>query len=336
MSGHGGADAIKVIRAALLANLAIAAIKFLAAYFSDSTATLAEAVHSLADSGNQALLFVGIRLSQKRDDERFPFGRAMERYFWPFIVALLLFTLGGAFALYEGVHKVGHPTPPDMTDFWSLRHGPLASLIVLGVSAGFESYSCSVALREFREMSHGMKLKDALFEVKDPTIPLVLMEDIAALVGLSLAFAAVGLSALTGSGIWDAVGSILIGVLLTAVAILIARDAHSLLLGERATPEVEHEVQRITEETPGVRGVTQLLTMHMGPEFVIVAMKVAFEPDSTLAQVEAATDEIERRVRAVVPSMKKIFIEPDSHGDLRGVGPRTARAAEAREAPAAG
>ena len=156
-----------------------------------------------------------------------------------------------------------------------------------------------------------------------PASPLVLMEDLSALVGLAIAFVAVALSAITGNGIWDAVGSILIGVLLMTVAGIIARDAHSLLIGERAVPEVEHEVRRITEATPGVRCVTQLLTMHLGPEFVLLAMKVAFEP-APLAELEETIDEIERRVRDEIPIMKKIFIEPDSKGDRRGVEPAPA------------
>jgi cation diffusion facilitator family transporter len=316
---HGGGDPLKVIRAALLANFAIAAVKFLAAYLSQSTATLAEAVHSLADTGNQGLLLVGIHLASRRDDARFPMGRASERYFWPFIVALLLFSVGGAFALYEGIHKSFHPDVPDLSHFWSLRHGPLTSLVVLGVSACFEAFSFTVALREFRESAKGKTVKEALFGGKDPTIPLVLMEDLSALVGLALAFAAVGMTALTGNGIFDAIGSILIGVLLMVVAGLIAKDAHSLLLGERAVPEIEQEVQRITEATPGVVRVTQLLTMHLGPEFVLLAMKVAFAPDTKLADLEETIDEIERRVRAAIPIMKKIFIEPDSKGDQRGV-----------------
>jgi cation diffusion facilitator family transporter len=318
MSGHAG-DPIKVIRAALYANIAIASIKFIAAYMSESTATLAEAVHSVADSGNQALLLIGMRLALKRDDERFAFGRAMERYFWPFIVALLLFSVGGAFAVYEGIHKALHPSPPDLTHFWSLRHGPLTSLLVLGISAGFESYSCHVALKEFRAQARGRPLTEALFAGKDPTIPLVLMEDIAALAGLTIAFVAVTVSALTNDGTWDAVGSIMIGGILMCVSIIIARDAHSLLIGERAEPEVEHAAQETTEETPGVRGVTQLLTLHLGPDFIVLAMKVAFTPGSTLEQVEDTTNEIERRLRERLPELKKIFVEPDSHGDLRGV-----------------
>jgi cation diffusion facilitator family transporter len=324
MSGHGGGgDPLKVIKAALYANLAIAACKFVAAYLSHSTATLAEAVHSLADTGNQALLFTGVVLSQ-RSDARYSFGRAAERYFWPFVVALLLFSVGGAFAVYEGVHKVFSPDAPDLSDFWSLRHGPLTSLLVLGLSVLMEGYSCSVALREFRREAGDKPIGRALFEVKDPTIPLVLLEDISALVGLTIALAAVGLSTVTGNGIWDAVGSIVIGLLLMVVAVLIARDTHSLLIGERATPEMERLAQQLTESTEGVTSVTQLLTMHLGPDFIVLAMKVAFAPRLSVEKMEDVINEIERRIRAQVPSMKKIFVEPDSHGDGRGVAPEAA------------
>jgi len=318
MADHGGGDPLKVIRAALGANLAIAACKFVAAYLSGSTATLAEAVHSLADTGNQALLLTGVVLAARRDS-RYSFGRAAERYFWPFVVALLLFSVGGAFAVYEGAHKLFTPEAPDLQDFWSLRRGPLSSLLVLGISAILEGYSCSVALGEFRRAARGKPLARALFEVKDPTIPLVLLEDLSALVGLSIALLAVSLTALTGNGIWDALGSIAIGLLLMFVAFLIARDTHSLLLGERATPEMEAAAQRITEATEGVVRVTQLLTMHLGPDFIVLAMKVAFAPDLRLSRLEEVINEIERRIRSEEPAMKKIFIEPDSHGDRRGV-----------------
>lgn len=318
MSGHSGGDPIKVIRAALAANLAIAAVKFLAAYLSKSTATLAEAVHSLADTGNQALLFVGVRLATKREDEKFAFGRASERYFWPFVVALLLFSVGGVFALLEGARHLVSPEPPDLSDFWSLRRGPLLSLLVLGVSMVLEGYSCTVALREFRRSVGNMPIRKAMFAVKDPTIPLVLMEDIAALIGLSLAFVAVGLAALTGSGIFDALGSILVGLVLTVVATLIARDTHSLLLGERATPEMERAVVEEAEAKGDAR-VTQLLTMHMGPDFIVLALKVALDPEMRVADVERLIDEMEVRIRARVPEMKKVFIEPDSKGDGRGL-----------------
>jgi cation diffusion facilitator family transporter len=325
MAGGGG-DPVKVIRAALYANAAIAVVKFIAAYISGSTATLAEAVHSVADTGNQGLLLVGVHLASKRNDELYAFGRAAERYFWPFIVALILFSVGGAFSLYEGIHKLHEPSVPDMSNFWSLKQGPLVSLLVLGVSAAFETYSCTVALAEFKKGSGGRTIKQALFGGKDPTIPLVLMEDIAALTGLVVAFAAVGLAALTGNGVFDAVGSMLIGALLMAIAVVIAKDAHSLLIGERAALEAEQRVQELTEKTPGVRGVTQLLTMHHGPDFVVLAMKVAFEPGTSLERVEEIINQIEQTIRGELPDMKKIFIEPDSKGDLRGVVRRAATA----------
>jgi cation diffusion facilitator family transporter len=323
---HGGGDPLKVIRAALFANLGIAVCKLVAAYLSRSTATLAEAVHSIADTGNQGLLYAGVVLSARRDHAH-PFGRAAERYFWPFVVALLLFTLGGVFAIYEGVHKLFAPEAPDLSNFWSFRRGPLTSLVVLGASAVMEGYSCTVALREFRREARGRPVATALFEVKDPTIPLVLLEDISALVGLSIALVAVTLSVVTKNGVWDALGSILIGILLMVVAVLIARDTHSLLLGERATPEMERAAQRATEEVAGVRRVTQLLTMHLGPDFIVLAMKVAFAPDMRLERLEETINEIERRIRAENPAMKKIFIEPDSHGDGRGVEPQAPGAA---------
>jgi cation diffusion facilitator family transporter len=321
MTKHAGGDSLRVIRAALCANLAIAVCKLTAAYLSGSAATLAEAVHSLADTGNQALLFTGVVLARRRDS-RYPFGRAAERYFWPFMVALLLFSVGGAFAVYEGVHKLFAAEAPDLSEFWSLRHGPLSSLVVLGFSAVMEGYSCSVALREFGREARGEPWTRALFAVKDPTIPLVLLEDISALVGLAIALVAVGLTVLTRNGVWDALGSILIGVLLMVVAILIARDTHSLLIGERATPEMERAAQRITEGTSGVLRVTQLLTMHLGPDFIVLAMKVAFVPELRVGRVEEVINEIERRIRGEQPTMKKIFIEPDSRGDGRGVAAR--------------
>ena len=320
MSGHGGGDPLKVIRAALFANLTIAACKLVAAYLSHSTATLAEAVHSLADTANQALLFTGVVLSTRRD-RRYSFGRAAERYFWPFVVALLLFSVGGAFAVYEGVHKVFSPDAPDLSDFWSLRRGPLTSLIVLGLSVLMEGYSCSVALREFRRDAGAKPLGRALFDAKDPTIPLVLLEDISALIGLTIALVAVGLTTVTGNGLWDALGSIVIGLLLMVVAVLIARDTHSLLIGERATPEMERLAQEIAESIDGVARVTQLLTMHLGPDFIVLAMKVAFAPGLSVGKVEDVINEMERRIRERMPEMKKIFIEPDSHGDGRGVAP---------------
>jgi cation diffusion facilitator family transporter len=314
----GGADSRKVVIAALAGNLAIASCKFAAAYLSKSTATLAEAVHSLADTGNQALLLVGMRLAARGATERFPFGRSGERYFWPFVVALLLFSVGGAFAVFEGVDHLVRP-PDTGSPWWSYG--------VLGVSLVMEAASFKVAWGEFKVMKKGRPLREAIFASRDPTIPLVLAEDSMAIVGLALAFFAVLLSQLTGMRFFDPLGSILIGILLCVVALVLARVTHALIIGESATVEDQGLALELTEETPGVERVTQLLSMHLGPEDVVLAMKIAFKPGMKVEDVEELTNEIERRIRKQLPQMRKIFIEPDSRGDGRGV--ETARSMRA-------
>jgi cation diffusion facilitator family transporter len=278
---------------------------------SDSTATLAEAVHSVADTGNQALLLVGLRLAARPPDERFPFGRATEKYFWPFVVALILFSVGGAFAIWEGVRHIITPEPPGAR-VWSYG--------VLGVSFLFESLSFRVAWKEFRILSKGKPWRQAIAETRDPTIPLVLAEDTTALAGLSVALLAVGLSQATKQEWFDPAGSILIGGLLCAVAISLAKITHGLLIGESAAPEDQSQVLGIAQGVPGVERVTQILTMHLGPDVVILTMKVAFRPKMPVEEVEDTINEMERRIRTEMPHMRKIFIEPDTHGDGRGLG----------------
>ncbi len=304
-------DTKKVVVAALAGNLAIAACKFGAAFLSDSTATLAEAVHSLADTGNQGLLLVGMRLATRPADERFAFGRAGEKYFWPFIVALMLFTVGGAFAIFQGVSHILHPQAQDGSRLWSYG--------VLGISLAFEAMSFRVAWKEFKILAGGKPLGVAIKEARDPTIPLVLAEDTTALLGLAIAFVAVLLTGLTGKTYFDAGGSVVIGLLLCAVAVALGRVTHGLLIGSSASPEEQGKVLWLAESVPGVERVTQLLTMHVGPDVVILAMKIAFRPGSTVEFVEDVTNEIEKVIRAEMPQMRKIFIEVDSKGDGRGL-----------------
>jgi cation diffusion facilitator family transporter len=320
MSGADGADSKKVVIAALAGNMAIAACKFGAAFLSGSTATLAEAVHSLADTGNQGLLLIGIRLAARPPDARFPFGRSGEKYFWPFVVALMLFSVGGAFAVYDGVQHVMHPKHDVGSRWWSYG--------VLGVSLAFEAMSFKVAWGEFKVLAKGRHWLTAVKEARDPTIPLVLAEDTTALVGLALAFTAVLASDLTGQAFWDPVGSICIGVLLAVVAIALARLTHGLLIGASADPEEEGRALEITEGVEGVEKVTQLLTFHVGPEVAILSMKIGFQKGMAVEQVEETINEIERRIRAEVTTMRKIFIEVDAHGDGRGL--ERARAAWAK------
>ena len=326
------ANSKKVVIAALSGNVAIAVCKFTAAFLSGSTATLAEAVHSLADSGNQLLLLIGIGLAIRPATEKFPFGRAAERYFWPFVVALMLFSVGGAFAIIEGIIHLLHGGGPPSNGvlqfavFGKAISFPAAYLNygVLGTSFLFEAMSFRVAFREFKVLAKGQPLRKALLEARDPTIPLVLAEDTTALFGLGIALGAVVLSGATGNEWWDPLGSLIIGVLLCAVAVVLARVTHGLLIGESATVEDQAHVLRVVEAVDGVDRVTQLLTMHLGPDEVVLALKVAFRPDIKLIELEETTNLIEAKLRAVMPQMRKIFIEPDSKGDGRGL--KSARA----------
>lgn len=307
MKSASKSDAHKVVIAALLGNLGIAVAKFVAAWLSGSTAILAEGVHSLADTGNQGLLLVGMGLAKQQRPEIYPLGRDKESYFWAFIVALLLFFVGGVFAIYEGAHKLNAVEG---------SHGsPLIPLGVLLVSLLMEGGSFWVAFREFNKTRGTAGFFKALFSSKDPTIPVVLLEDTAAVLGLIIAFLAIGISALTHHPLADALGSIVIGVLLCSVGLLLARYTRSLLLGEGVTPEVRARTLALVEATPGVLQVTQFLSMHLGPEAVILALKVRFEPKMVLEEIEHVINDIEARVRAEQPEMSKIFIEPDSTYD---------------------
>ncbi len=308
------ADSRKVVLAALAGNVAIAACKLAAAGLSHSSATLAEGVHSLADSGNQALLLIGMRLAMRPASERFPFGRASERYFWPFVVSLLLFSVGGAFAIFDGIHALLNQGGAPQSLVWSYA--------VLGVSLVLEGASFRVALGEFRKVAVGRSMRRTLVETRDPTILLVLAEDATALVGLVLALVAVGATGLTGMSVWDPLGSILIGLLLCCVALFLAWVTHGLLIGESATPTDRKRALELARTVPGVEDVTQLLTMHLGPDVIILALKVAFDPALTVPQVEDVTNRIEIAIRGAMPQMRKIFVEADSRGDKRGVEPR--------------
>jgi cation diffusion facilitator family transporter len=320
MSGHGKGDAKKVVIAALAGNLAIAAAKFFAAWLSGSAAMLAEGVHSFADTGNQALLLLGMTLALRDRPELYQFGRDKESYFWSFIVALLLFFLGGVFAVYEGVHRLTSSHTEQPGSVWV----PLGILLL---SLLMEGGSFFVALREFNKERAGRSLSDALFRGKDPTIVIVLLEDTAAMVGLTIAFLAIGVSWLTHSSIADAVGSIAIGIVLCGVGFLLARDIKSLLLGEGITTEMRDDVKALVESTPGVQKVTQLLSMHLGPAAIVLALKVRVDPQTRVHMLERIIDDLEERVRAKYPEMKQIFVEPDSDYDisldpLRSVLPR--------------
>jgi cation diffusion facilitator family transporter len=290
--------------AAMGANGAIAIAKFVAAGFSGSITMLAEGVHSVADTANQGLLLLGMILAKREDQERYPFGRAKESYFWAFIVSLLLFFLGGVYAIYEGIHKLREPAQAPGSQWLAIG--------VLVLSIALEGGSFMVALKEFAKTRGNRSLREALFHGKDPTIPIVVLEDSGALAGLLIALIAVILTQATGSGTVDAIGSIVIGILLCAIGVLLAHDTRSLLIGEAATPEVRKRALELCIGTPGVEEVTEMLTMHLGPDTVLMALKVRFRAGMGVEESERVVDDLEERVRAELPQMKKIFVEADS------------------------
>lgn len=309
MSHGAEGNSLKVVAAALAGNLLIALSKFFAAFMSGSMATLAEAIHSVADTANQVLLIVGMRRAEQPPTVLHPFGHSVESYFWPFMVSIGIFFLGGLFALYEGIHGVydhvyGHASEAHASRFWSYA--------VLGTSFAFESWSFSVAYREFKQMRGPRSFRDALMNAKDPTIPVVLAEDTAALVGLAIALAAVALSDLTGWSGWDAVGSLLIGIVLGVVAYFLASRTHSLLLGEAVTPEDGDRIKALATSVEGAETVRQLLSYHLGPKTVILALKIEFARGLDIAGVERCINEVEKAIRKELPHMRYIFIEPDA------------------------
>jgi len=313
--GHGQGDPKKVVVAALLGNAGIALAKFVAAFLSGSTTMLAEAVHSVADTANQGFLLVGMKLADKSTPDRYPLGRSKEQYFWAFIVSLFLFFMGGVFAIYEGVHKLTAPHD---------RPGSqIASLVVLGISLVMEGMSFSVAFREFNKTRGNKSFLRALFDSRDPTIPVVLLEDTGAVFGLLFAFVAVVVTSLTGDARFDGIGSIAIGTLLCVIGVALARDTRSLLIGEGVTDEVRARVLEVAGQAPFVLEVRQLLSLHLGPDAVLLALKVRFSPELKLRELEYAINTLERQIRDALPQMKKIFVEPDSDYDS-SLDPETA------------
>ncbi|NGO71758.1 cation diffusion facilitator family transporter [Streptomyces boncukensis] len=299
MSASGGTRAIV---AALVANLAIAAAKFVAAAFSGSASMLAEGVHSVADSGNQGLLLLGGKKAKKEASEEHPFGYGRERYIYGFLVSIVLFTIGGVFALYEGYEKVKHPHE---VEHWYWPVGVLVFAIVA------ETFSFRTAIRESNEVRGSLSWSQFVRRAKAPELPVVLLEDLGALVGLVLALGGVGLALLTGDGVWDGVGTMCIGVLLVLIALVLAAETKSLLLGESADPAERERIRVALVDGESVTGVIHMRTLHLGPEELLVAAKVAVRQDDTAGEVARAIDAAEERVRTAVPIARVIYLEPD-------------------------
>lgn len=298
----GHADSLRAVIAALGANLGIAATKFVAFVVTGSASLLAESVHSVADSANQILLLIGRTRSRREETEEHPFGFGAERYVYAFVVAVVLFVVGAIFSLYEGVSRIRHPESVV---------SPVVAFAVLGVAVTLEAFSLRTAIKESDGLKGAATWRSFIRHAKAPELPAVLLEDFAALIGLGFALVAVVLTAVTGDGRWDGAGSIAIGLLLGCVAMVLAVEMKSLLVGESATLEVQRSVVAAIESATGIERVIHLRTMHVGPESLLVAAKVAVRRQSTAADVASAIDEAERKVREAVPIAGLIFLEPD-------------------------
>ncbi|MEV8099423.1 cation diffusion facilitator family transporter [Kitasatospora sp. NPDC085879] len=299
MSTEGGT---KALVAALSANLAIAVGKFTAFAFTGSSSMLAEAVHSVADSGNQVLLLVGGKRSTREASEQHPFGYGRERYVYGFLVSIVLFSLGGMFAAYEGVEKIIHPH--ELTD-WGWAVGVLVFAVVM------EGWSFWTAYQESAKAKGAFGWPEYIRRAKAPELPIVLLEDTGALIGLVLALLGVSLSVITGNGVWDGAGSLCIGLLLIVIALVLASETKSLLIGESADKEVVGEIRDALVDHDTVTDVIHMRTLHVGPEELLIAAKIAVNAEDTAAQVAAAIDAAEARVRRAVPIARAIYLEPD-------------------------
>jgi cation diffusion facilitator family transporter len=293
---------LRSVFAALAANVGIAITKFVAFLITGSASMLAESIHSVADSGNEALLLLGRSRSERTATREHPFGFGRERYFYGFIVAVVLFTVGAVFSIYDGTHKILQPGPID---------SPIVALVVLAAAMGMELFSLRTAVRESRPARGEQSWFRFIRRSKAPELPTILLEDTAAVIGLMFAAAGVGLSEITGNDVWDGIGSIAIGTLLACVAVILAIEMKSLLIGESAGAETERAIVAALEAGAEVERVIHLRTVHIGPDELLVAAKIAVTRCQAAQEIVAGIDAAERRVRQAVPIAHVIYLEPD-------------------------
>ncbi len=292
----------KVIYAALAGNAMISITKFGAAAFTGSSAMLSEGIHSLVDTGNQILLLHGMKQAKKPADANFPFGHGKEIYFWSFIVAMLIFALGGGISIYEGIKHLQHPEP---------MSNPMVNYIVLGLAMLFEGAAWFFAFKEFRAVKGKWGYVEAIQRAKDPSIFVVLFEDSAAMLGLAVAFAGVALSQWTGILWFDGLASIIIGLILIGTALWLAYETKSLLIGESANSATVQGVRKILQANNSIEHVNEVLTMHMGPDFILATISVDFKNKKTADEIENEIATLDRLIKQQYPQIKRIFIEAE-------------------------
>ena len=301
----GGEHGTKAVIAALLANAGIALAKFVGFVITGSASMLAESIHSVADSGNQGLLLLGGKRARREADESHPFGYGRERYFWAFVVALVLFSLGGAFAIFEGVEKIRHPHEVE---------SPAVAIGILLFAVALETYSFRTAIREANKIRGDAGWWQFIRRSKNPELPVVLLEDFGAEVGLLIALGAVTATLATGDAVFDGIGTLSIGVLLTVIAVVLAIEMKSLLLGETATPEVQTTIRSVIEAEPAAQRLIHMRTQHLGPDELLIGAKVSFAAGLSMGELAGAVNRVEASVRRQVPSARVMYIEPDVVG----------------------
>lgn len=293
----------KVIYAALVGNFLIAITKFVAAFFTASSAMLSEGIHSMVDTGNQVLLLYGLKKSQKPPDENFPFGHGKEIYFWSFVVAILIFALGSGISIYEGIDHLKDPKPVT---------SPYINYLVLGFALIFEGVAWFLAFKEFSKQKGKLGYFEAVRKGKDPTLFLVLFEDSAAMLGLLIAFIGILLGQITGNPYFDGTASVLIGVVLGGTAVLLAYETKGLLIGESANKEVVQKIREIVSSYKEISHIHEVLTMHMGPEFILVTISADFTDAVSSLEVETLISKMDNQIKQTFPEVKKIFIEAET------------------------
>ncbi|PRZ38594.1 cation diffusion facilitator family transporter [Antricoccus suffuscus] len=295
----------KAILAALGANVGIAVAKFVGFAITGSSSMLAEGVHSVADSGNQGLLLLGGKQAKRQADAKHQFGYGANRYFFAFVVALVLFLLGSVFAIYEAIHKLQHPEPLSM---------PIVAVLILVVAIGLEGYSFRTAMRESSKLRGDSSWWQFIRNSRNPELPVVLLEDSGALVGLVFALFGVSMTWATDNPVFDAIGTLLIGILLGIIAIILITETRSLLIGEPAVPAEQARIEQLLVESGSDRVITRVVhlrTQHLSPDDLLIAAKVAVAPGSTIQQISVAINDAEARVRAGLPHSALIYLEPD-------------------------
>ncbi len=296
----------KAIYAALVGNSLIAITKFAAAMYTGSSAMFSEGIHSLVDTGNQVLLLFGLRQARKPASPEFPFGHGKEVYFWCFIVAMLIFALGGAISIYQGVSHLSHAEP---------IKNIVINYVVLSAALVFELGALWVAVKEFNKSRGTQSLLSAVREGKDPTLFVVVFEDSAATLGLLIAMLGLVMYQLTGNLIYDAVASIAIGVVLVLTAFWLALESKSLLIGESANPRISSQIREILQRDPRINSINEVSSLHMGPDFIVVTLSAEFVSGLTSDEVESTTTEINKKVKEIDDRIKRVFLEAEKRGD---------------------